>query len=139
MVSQESLNSPYDIIQCSNFSFQVLGTNTICWPLEGNCDILALDNWNGLVEHGAVISCSTSFYAPLEYESSNKFRYFSFDSSKFMAEAVLEIVKYANWQRVAIVTDAADSFYLHTVEHCYFNFKSDFILNFMQIFILIGF
>ncbi len=76
MVSQEPLNSPYnDIIQCSNFSFQVLGTNTICWPLEGNCDILALDNWNGLVEHGAVISCSTSFYAPLEYESSNKFKY----------------------------------------------------------------
>ncbi len=144
LMSTEKANTSAEIIHCSNFSLHLLDNATICFPLQESQQVV---NWNS-----AIIDTKLG-----EYNFSERSLFFGswsvdahqygvnsadslttstslHDSSKLMTGAILEFVKYAKWQRVAMVTDAVDSFFLHTAEQFYFNFVSDFNVYFIQLF-----
>ena len=135
---------------CSNFSLYLIQNATICWPVQnsGNVDVDAYVKWYSHVksrieDFSSVSSTYSLFYGTwslqgwkhnedLTYESMTV-KYFSLDSAIVMANAMLEFLQQVQWTRVAIISNVARGLYLHSVEHFYKNFKSNFDIHFVQV------
>ena len=95
--------------------------STYCFPIVSNEDLDAfvevfsdVDDFFNMVESNESLAFGTWSYITRKNISAG-----SFDSSSVNANALAKFVRYAQWQRVAVITHASSHVYVHTVEQFY--------------------
>ena len=133
-------SSSYSAINCSNSTLQALPNSTTCLPFQGDDDAGAFVDWYSQLTKNV----SSNLYVYKEHfvipkrvsvdgsTDVGSYSYYEPKSTTVMADALLEFVNFAKWQRVAILTDMSHRLSLRTMEAFYLNFASN-DLYFIQI------
>jgi len=146
LLTEVSVGTPssYSMLQCANSTLQALPNAIVCFPFQEDGDAGAFVDWySQLIDDfrsspSNLYTYKTNFFVPTRLAvgapmDTNSHGYFDSKSAKVMANALLEFVKYANWQRVAILTDMSHRLSLRTMEMFYHSFSSSHELSFTQI------
>ena len=111
---------------CSNVSYYRSPNSSICFPLMTNKDMDAFLNAFSNMNKIFIVASDEEFltlgkwsYKAEKNMSSQTYNARAFDSSSTYANALAEFVRFAQWQRVAVITHASSHVYVHTVEQFY--------------------
>ena len=147
LLAKEQIGKKTDVFaHCCNFSVYVHQNTTFCLPVlkSGRVDIYV--DWYSQIAH-RIAELSPNFcllYGQWSIQGLKENEDFVYNSttlksyyptlSTVIARAAVEFIHHVQWERVAVITDISNAFFLHIAETFYKNFKSRFNVQYFQLF-----
>ena len=131
-----------EFTSCSNVSLSLVQGTTYCTSPQFNREINAHKDWyfnmatilNDLSSNSSDYSVYFGSWLQIDYKSLGLSPIPNNDMSLILANSAVEFVHRIRWNKVAIITDVSDHFYLHTAEQFYKKIKTSIsYLHYVQL------